>query len=62
MGLVNQQEIFLSLCVMVAKHIPCYHCGNKHEDVDVCSRALFCGVKVVGLRCRATLLPRQVVR
>lgn len=41
---------------MVAKYIPCYHCGNKYEDVDIAPGLFSVEEKVVdlgvGLYCR----------
>lgn len=44
---------------MVAKYIPCYHCGNKYEDVDIAPGLFSVEEKVVdlgvGLYCRQEL-------
>jgi hypothetical protein len=40
---------------MVAKYIPCYHCGNKYEDVNVAPGFFSVEEKVVGLGYRAIL-------
>lgn len=34
---------FLFFSAMEAKYIPCYHCGNKYEDMNIVVGPFFCG-------------------